>query len=961
MRFIILSWAFWLITAGISLAQQTIDVTFRYYAGSNVERAFVPGEFNEWGHNNSGRIAVDDESLMQYDSDNGFWYKTITLKEDGSTGGGDQTEPYEYKFHEQYNASGSDWQWFTDPINPETNESDNNNSIVDVRHPMIFQLQPATGSVIKDPSPEIWATVAARSTDSIDVAASTIMLNGKKLDTFEGHYLDSRQLLHVSSLAGIGGQLKSGENTIKVNAVTRSGAARVDSTVFTYFLEPTVTDQPRPEGIEDGINYGPEGTSVTLLLFAPHKNFVHVIGDFNNWKINSDYLMKRDSVSADSVWYWLKIDGLQAGKEYGFQYLVDGELRVADPYAEKVLQPDDQYISDETYPNLKPYPGDQTDFAVSVLQPGKTKYDWKTKDFERPDPEDLVVYELLVRDFVEKHDFATLTDTLDYLDRLGVNAIELMPVMEFEGNISWGYNSAFHFAVDKYYGPARDLKRFIDAAHQKGIAVILDMVLNHVYGQSPLVRLWNEGDYGKPTTQNPYLNVSSPNQTFSFGYDFNHESKATQYYVDRVTRYWLDEFNVDGYRFDFTKGFTQKSGDGWSYDASRIDILERMADQQWSVDSTSYVILEHFAENSEEKELSNYGMMLWGNLNSAYNEATMGYHDNGKSNFSGVYYGDRGWSDPHLVGYMESHDEQRLMYKNLTYGNCTNLVDSYQDCRENPGPYNVQDLKIALRRMKTAGAFFFTIPGPKMIWQFGELGYDISIDKNGRTGPKPVKWSYYDQLRRRNLYKTWKAMLRLRHSDPVFSDGTTDVSYSLGNAVKRMELSNGQSGTEAVILGNFGVDTTSASPRFTQTGKWYDFFSGDSMQVSDPQATVALGPGEFHIWTTRRFKPPEQNILVNIDNERKTDIPDRFRLHQNYPNPFNPTTTIRYELPEAATVRLDVYSILGRKVATLVDGRHQQAGSYTAEFDATGLSSGIYFARMQVGSRVMTKKMLLLK
>ncbi len=115
--------------------------------------------------------------------------------------------------------------------------------------------------------------------------------------------------------------------------------------------------------------------------------------------------------------------------------------------------------------------------------------------------------------------------------------------------------------------------------------------------------------------------------------------------------------------------------------------------------------------NSEETVLSNYGMMLWGNMNYDYNEATMGY----VSNLTGATYKSRGWSDMHLVSYMESHDEERLMYKNLQYGNSS-------------GTYNIKFFPIAIQRMKLAGVFYFTIPGPKMIWQFGELGYDY-LDK----------------------------------------------------------------------------------------------------------------------------------------------------------------------------------------------------------------------------------------
>ncbi|MDZ7681754.1 MAG: alpha-amylase family glycosyl hydrolase [Fodinibius sp.] len=494
--------------------------------------------------------------------------------------------------------------------------------------------------------------------------------------------------------------------------LTGTDGSNSDESSQQLIVNPQVNEQTRPANLQDGITYVDENT-VRLSLFAPNKEFVYVLGDFNNWQPQPEYFMNRATVNEDSTYYWIEIDGLTPGQEYGFQYLVDGNIRVADPYSEKVLQPDDQYISEDTYPNLKPYPGDQTDFSVGVLQPGKTDYNWQHTNYDLPDKKNLLVYEILIRDFVAEHDFETLTDTLDYLDRLGVNTIELMPVMEFEGNISWGYNSAFMFATDKYYGPADDLKRFIDEAHSRDMAVILDIVLNHAYGQSPLVRLWNEGTYGQPTPENPYLNVESPNQTFSFGYDFNHETAATKYYVDRVTRYWLEEFNADGYRYDFTKGFTQNPGDGSAYDSDRIRLLKRMADQQWAVHDSSYVILEHLTANQEEEELSDYGMLLWGNLNYNYNQSTMGYSQD--SDFSGISYTNRGWDDPHLLGYMESHDEERLMYRNIQFGNSS-------------GNYDITELETALNRNKMAAAFFFTVPGPKMMWQFGELGYDKSIN-----------------------------------------------------------------------------------------------------------------------------------------------------------------------------------------------------------------------------------------
>ncbi len=707
-----------------------------------------------------------------------------------------------------------------------------------------------------------------------------------------------------------------------------------------------------PAGEKDGINYDSD-TQVTLSLFAPHKKFVYVIGDFNDWKIDQAFQMHKDSVDRDTTHYWITLTGLTPGEEYAFQYLVDGEIRIADPYTDKVLDPwNDSAIKPATYPNLKPYPSGKTDYIVSTFQTAQEPFEWQATSYQRPLSRDLVIYELLIRDFVAKHDYKTLIDSLDYLQNLGVNAIELMPINEFEGNESWGYNPSFYFAPDKYYGPKNDLKRFIDACHQRGIAVILDMVLNHSTGQSPFVRLYNEGIYGKPTPQNPWYNVESPNPTYNWFYDFNHESKATQNLVDRINRYWLTQYKVDGFRFDFTKGFTNKPGDGGAYDASRIHILERMADRIWQTDPAAYVILEHFTDNSEETVLADYGMMLWGNMNYNYNEATMGYHDNNKSDFSWGFYKERGWSLPGLVTYMESHDEERLMYKNLQYGNSN-------------GAYNIKELPTALNRMKMAAAFFFTLPGPKMIWQFGELGYDYSIEYNGRVGNKPIRWDYLQDAKRKLLYKTFAALIHLRAENEAFRSPYSSVEQTLAGVVKRIKISYAT--LNASIVGNFGVGALSIDPSFQHAGDWYDYFTGDTLIINDVHAAIALHAGEFHIYTDQKLTTPDED-LINALPFSTTGPVKTFSLSQNYPNPFgdgraasgnNRYTVITYRLPRFCRVQLTVFNSLGQKVRTIVD-RNQPRGKYHVKFDARGLASGIYFYQLQVGGQVRIRKMLLL-
>ncbi|GAB4298815.1 MAG: hypothetical protein Kow0098_24520 [Ignavibacteriaceae bacterium] len=788
--------------------------------------------------------------------------------------------------------------------------------------------------------------------DTITISASVVQID----DTLSSiiMFINQVQVAQTSDTIlvydFIGSQNQTGANDVQIIAESSSG--NNDTTDFIIFVNPAVVNAPLPAGLEHGINYI-DNSTVILALLAPYKEFVYVLGDFNDWFVDTAYFMNRYEVNPDSVIWWKTISGLTPQEEYAFQYLVDGYLRIGDPYTHKVLDPwNDEFISPATYPDLKEYPKGKTSEPVAILQTDQQPYQWQITNFQKPPKEDLVIYELLLRDFLTSHDFDTLLDTLNYLKNLGINAIELMPVMEFEGNISWGYNPSFHLALDKYYGPDYQLKALIDSAHSMGIAVILDMVLNHAFGQNPMVRLYWDSDNNRPAENNLWFNPV-PKHDFNVGYDFNHESTATKYYVDRVNAYWLSEFKFDGFRFDLSKGFTQTNTLGntqqWGeYDQSRIDILERMANKLWEVDPDAYVILEHFAENDEEIVLSDFGMMLWGNMNYEYNEATMGY----QSDLTWGSYFARGWDDPHLVSYMESHDEERLMYKNMQYGN-------------SGGNYNIRNFAIALNRIKLAAAFFFTIPGPKMIWQFGELGYDFSINypcgtDACRLDPKPIRWDYFSDPLRIKLYKVFKELINLKKNYDVFK--TKDFTASLGNYAKRIELND--SSMDARIIGNFNVVSLSYNPNFSQTGWWYDFFSGDSLFVTNTTELIPLEPGEFHIYTTKRLPVPEPGLLTDVET-LESGIVTEFGLEQNYPNPFNPSTQIIFHVAEAGPVKLKIFDMLGSEIITLIDD-FRNSGSYKADWDGRNhsgvqVSSGIYLYRLEAPGFIQTRKMILLR
>ena len=272
------------------------------------------------------------------------------------------------------------------------------------------------------------------------------------------------------------------------------------------------------------------------------------------------------------------------------------------------------------------------------------------------------------------------------------------------------------------------------------------------------------------------------------------------------------------------------------------------------------MILEHFADNREEQELAEAGMLLWGNGNFNFNEATMGYHDNGKSDLSWQSYQQRGWGDAHLVGYMESHDEERLMYKNLTFGNSS-------------GSYTTRRLETALERNKMALAFFMAIPGPKMIWQFGELGYEFSINRcvDGRVDGcrldrKPIRWDYQSQTDRRSLFDLYAGLIRLKQEEDIFE--TDDFEIDFDAPIKTIHLHHNPSNTHAVGVGNFDVVNGTIDLDFDHTGIWYDVITGDSLMVNSSSVRMELEPGAHYLYMdkdVRLISSSKEIFLPGVD------------------------------------------------------------------------------------------------
>jgi len=747
--------------------------------------------------------------------------------------------------------------------------------------------------------------------------------------------------------------------TTKVYVVSATLGTTTVTKKFTVIVNPGIISAPLDAGLVDGINYNSsDATKATLVLNAPFKDFVYIAGSFNNWSPTAAYAMKKDPTTGK---FWLELTGLISGQIYAYQYWVCDNtsrpanspaiVKTADPFSTLVLSPfdDPEIITLGVYPGLPVYatiaPGQ--DREVTVLQTGPTayyNYNWSsaTTNFVKPKKKDLVIYEALVRDFDANRTYQDLINKIDYFKNLKVNAIQLMPVMEFEGNQSWGYNSVFHMALDKRYGSPSKLKEFIDLCHQNGIAVILDIALNHVFGRSPLERMWmldtdndgwaNSSGY-RTSAENPYVNQDAMH-SYSVGSDLNHfrePDNLTNAYSVATIKHWMQEYKIDGFRWDLTKGFTQQCPPNVSggqdactngYRSDRVAKLKWYADKQWEIDPNFLVIFEHLGNGgsyTEEVEWANYlrsgdtkGIMQWRKMTDPYADLL-------KGNFADI----SGIADAtdRFIGYAESHDEERVAYKALNEAGQTqgNLAKVHQ-------------------RLQAMGAVHLLVPGPKMIWHFGELGWNSSLwtcnngvvsysnpDCKLDTKPQP-QWTgnWLTDTNRSAIYNSWAKMIDMKKTENVFENGA--YSWNIGNTGHpRLDVWTSTSQTSALsyvfVLTNFTDATYNVVGGFPFTGTWANLMDNTTFNVSNASMNISIEPGGYRVFGNR--------ALLNNDT---FDALDFVALS---PNPASTYFTIN-----TLVEKVQIYSITGQLVKSFL------STSINDSFSIEDLTRGVYIVKI---------------
>ena len=509
---------------------------------------------------------------------------------------------------------------------------------------------------------------------------------------------------------------------------------------------------------------------ISLGLFAPHKRSMHAIGDFNHWDRDATPMHLQEQ---DGLWVAdIDLQDSHSG-EIAYQYLINAgekdEVIIADPYTKQL-----RWVKDQPVPQ-------------SIVAVGHAPYRWGDSGFGAKRLNELVIYELHVGDFSPEGTFNGVTERLDYIRDLGVTAIELMPIQEFPGDRSWGYNPAFFFCPESNYGRADELKALIDGAHQRGISIILDVVFNHTDSQNPLTRLYSFQD-------SPYFGQDGNPWGFP---DFNHWSDATKRLMKDIQDYWLLEFHIDGFRYDHAEGIGYDATSGMSF-------------VTWAARQTkpyAYLIAEDLRDPG--------GIVRNAGVDASWHESFHGMvrAQLREGDYQGRQYGDMdgllrevifnnsGYTDnAQAINYLENHDQERIAF----------------EIRTNPA----LDIDQAVNAKSKLGALLlFTAAGVPMVYAGQEFGMQTpkTIDAN------KLQWERLSDPTWTDLRNWYASMCQLRASNPALRINTIEPIL-ISNERKLLIFKRWDEGGNQIVVGlNFAPQSQQVEVAFPRAGKWHEW------------------------------------------------------------------------------------------------------------------------------------------
>lgn len=606
---------------------------------------------------------------------------------------------------------------------------------------------------------------------------------------------------------------------------------------------------------------------------------------------------------------------------------------------------------------------------------------------------ETVFYEIFVRSFYDSNgdgvgDFNGLTEKLDYLNDgdpttdsdLGITGIWLMPI--HESPTYHGYDADDYRSINPDYGTMDDFKTFLAAAHERGIKVIIDYVMNHTSTNHPWFQKsaagvpeyrdfyrWKDSHpgYSGPWGQNVW---HERNGEYYYGLfwggmpDLNYDNPAVKDSMFAISDYWINDIGVDGFRQDAVI-YIHEDGEIIKNTPETLQFWQDFNTNLKASNPDAFAVGEAWeptdiALQYVTDDRLDYVFefdMAQAFLNGVNNENAAPI----LSQMQKVYD-----EYPFLqVGtFLTNHDQDRVM----------NVLGEDMD------------------KSKVAASLYLTMPGIPYLYYGEEVGMlGQKPDPNIR---RPMQWSsepnagFSDGTPWRNvnsnfadfnvaimeedensLLNHYKDLIHYRNRNPQLQTGEYEAAATTNSEVVAFYRYNDDLYDTKLIVINLGDNTIQdltlhhSTAMLPQNGAIYSYH--DDMDGGDTNSTFGEGnPSEFgYTSVINEIGPKSTNIYSMSVLSLSTEEPEQaktFELHQNYPNPFNPTTTISFSLPQSANVTLQVFDVTGRRAATLVDENRSQ-GSYSEVFDASSLSSGLYFYRLTAGSFRAVEKMVLIK
>jgi 1,4-alpha-glucan branching enzyme len=547
-------------------------------------------------------------------------------------------------------------------------------------------------------------------------------------------------------------------------------------------------------------------SSIEFNLFAPYNKKVSLIGSFSDWqeipmtKGNDGYF--RITVDLEDGVYQYKFR-LQSRSWF---FDPDQWVEVTDPYATDV---DGMSESEQGIVRIKA--------GERIVD----TYTWQHDAHPLPADQELVIYEMHVADFSGGEDdryvrgqYKHVLEKLDYLCDLGVNAIELMPIKEYPGDYSWGYNPRHFFAPESSYGPTEGLKQLIDECHGKGIRVLMDGIYNHSEASAPLTQI--DHDYWYHHAPRDPENNWGPEFNYEH-YDENLQTYPARKFIGDTIRFWIQEYHIDGIRYDAARQIGNYDFMSWIVQEAK----------QTAGEKPFYNVAEHIPETPSITNVdgpmdgcwhdSFYHCILEHICGDTFDlERLKDVLDCKRQGFMGA---------TNVVNYLTNHDHNHVMAE--------------------LGERGILDAE-AFRRVKLGAALLMTAIGVPLIWmgeEFGEYKYKTQSQAK-------IDWTLLSGELNRGLKEYYKGLIALRKHNHALYTANIEFFHENPDAQVLAYTRWNDEGSRVVVAANFsdqflGGYTLSDFP---ENGTWHEWTGNYDVEAGDHTLMTDLGPYEAKVF-----------------------------------------------------------------------------------------------------------------